>query len=65
MSTREIEKLLGHSLDDDQSNPDFSLERAQHTDLGLGWRGIKTRRQIAEKPFAGDASETEETFYER
>jgi len=46
MTIREIENLLGHSLDDDQSNRDFNYDRGQNVDLDAPWPGIKSWRRF-------------------
>ena len=59
MSIPEIEKLLGHSLDDDQMNRDFSLDRAEQTEYGLRRRGIRPQSYPPKKQIAQTLSQVE------
>jgi len=65
MSIPEIEKLFGHSLDDDQSNRDFSLERAQHSDPGSFFFGNAVWLQTATNLLADPSTESDKSSDER
>lgn len=54
MNTQQVEKLLGHSLDDDQFDRQYSLGRDSQTEVGSYFLGMRNFVNPAEISAGGD-----------